>query len=107
MARDPPPPPVIETARRYREIVKRNWKAPDPHGALVESVTAGILHSPAAATVMDIVPAIRVIYAPLDRRLGKKPVAYVDVDGKPVTMPRVLLAPPRVEGQKKRVKPKR
>ena len=91
------PAQTIETARRYREIAGRSWKAPEVRGARVESVTAGILHSPAAGTAMDIVPVIRVVYAPLDKRLGKKPVAYVDGDGKPVTMPRVLLAPPREE----------
>jgi len=69
-------------------------------------VTAGVLHSPAAATMMDFVPVIRVIYAPLDKRLGKKPVAYVDAGGKPVTMPRVLTQPPREELKTERVSPK-
>jgi hypothetical protein len=96
---------VIEMARRYRELSGTNWRAPELEGAHIESVTAGILHSPAAATVMDIVPVIRVIYAPLDKRIGKKPVAYVDPKGKPVAMPRVLLQRPREELKTERVSP--
>lgn len=89
------PAKVTETARHYREIVRGRWRAPALPGARVESVTPGILHSPAAGTAMDIVPVIRVIYAPLDKRMGKKPVEYVDENGKPVPMPRVFLNPPR------------
>ena len=100
------PAKVTEEARRYRDVVSKTWRAPELKGARVESVTAGILHSPAAGTAMDVVPVIRVIYAPLDKRVGKKPVAYVDPEGKPVTMPRVLLKPPREELKTERVSPK-
>ncbi len=100
------PAKVTEEARRYRDVVSKNWRAPELKGARVESVTAGILHSPAAGTAMDILPVIRVIYAPLDKRLGKKPVADVDPEGKPVTMPRVLLQPPREELKTERISPK-
>jgi hypothetical protein len=96
---------VTEEARRYRELAEKNWHPPELKGARVESVTVGILHSPAAATAMDVVPAIRVVYAPLDRRTSKKPVAYVDPEGKPVTMPRVLLQPPREEMKTERAAP--
>jgi hypothetical protein len=92
------PAKVAEEGRRYRKIVEeRNWRAPERKGARVESVTAGILHSPAAGTAMDSYAVIRVIYAPLDKRLGKKPVGYFDAEGKPITMPRTLLQPPREE----------
>ena len=101
------PARVTEEARRYRELVGKSWHAPELKGARIESVTAGILHSPAAATAMDIVPVIRVIYAPLDKRIGKKPVAYVDPEGKPVAMPRVFLQPPREELKTERVSPER
>ncbi len=100
------PAKVTEEALRYRDVAGKNWHAPELKGARVESVTAGILHSPAAATAMDIVPVIRVIYAPLDKRVGKKPVAYVDAEGKAVPMPRVLLQPPREELKTERVSPK-
>jgi hypothetical protein len=101
------PPEVIEEARRYRELAAKEWQAPELKGARVESITVGILHSPAAATAMDIVPVIRVIYAPLDTGIGKKPVAYLDTQGKPVEMPRVLLHPPREELKTERLSPKR
>jgi len=101
------PPTVREQARRYREITEKTWQAPELNGARIESVTAGILHSPAAATAMDIVPVIRVVYAPLDNRIGKKPVVYVDPEGKPVAMPRVLMQPLREELKTERVSPNR
>ncbi len=101
------PAKVIEEARRYRELAGKDWHAPEQKGTRVESVTVGILHSPAAATALDILPVIRVIYAPLDKRIGKKPVAYLSPDGKPVTMPRVLLQPPREELKTQREQPAR
>jgi hypothetical protein len=101
------PAKVIEEARRYRELAAKNWHAPEQKGTRVESVTVGILHSPAAATALDILPVIRVIYAPLDKHIGKKPVAYLDPGGKPVTMPRVLLEPPREELKTRREQPAR
>lgn len=98
---------AIDTAHRYEQLIGRNWQAPEQRGARVESVTAGILHSPAVGTVMDIVPVIRVVYATLDEHLGKKPVLYVDGDGKPIAMPRTLLAPPREALQTTRAAPNR
>lgn len=99
------PASVTDEARRYRELAEKNWHPPELKGARVESVTAGILHSPAAATAMDVVPAIRVVYAPLDRRIGKKPVAYLDPEGKPIAMPRVLLQSPHEEIKTERAPP--
>ena len=100
------PAKVTEEARRYKDVAGKQWHAPELKGTRVESVTAGVLHSPAASTALDFVPVIRVIYAPLDSRIGKKPVAYVDAEGKPVAMPRVLLQPPREELKTERVSPK-
>ena len=85
----------------------KNWHAPALKGTRVESVTVGVLHSPPAATALDFVPVIRVIYTPLDKRISKKPVAYVDPEGKPVSMPRVLLQPPREDLKTLREKPAR
>ena len=101
------PTKVIEDARRYRDMAGKNWHAPALKGTRVESVTVGVLHSPPAATALDFVPVIRVIYTPLDKRIGKKPVAYVDPEGKPVSMPRVLLQPPREDLKSLREKPAR
>jgi hypothetical protein len=82
-----PPQTVIE-ARRYAKLIQGGWKAPYLVGAEVESVEAGILHSPAVGFVMDIQPVIRVIYAPDESRVAKKPVLYLNADGKPVPLPR-------------------
>jgi hypothetical protein len=102
------PPKVIDEARRYRELVSGgHWHVPELPGARVEVVTAGIIHSPAAATAMDVVPVIRVVYAPIDERLGKKPVAYFNADGNAVTMPRVFLEAPREELKTQRPPPTR
>lgn len=101
------PANVVNDARRYRDVTGKNWHAPALKGTRVESISAGVLHSPPAGTALDFVPVIRVIYAPLDSRIGKKPVAYVDLEGKPVTMPRVLLQPPREDLKTQRDKPGR
>jgi hypothetical protein len=101
------PPKVTEEARRYRDLVAKGWHAPEEKGTRVESVSVGILHSPTAATALDIIPVIRVIYAPLDKHIGKKPVAYFNSEGKPVAMPRVLLQPPREELKTERAKPQK
>jgi hypothetical protein len=101
------PDSVLEKATRYRESIEKGWHAPERSGLRAESVTAGIWHSPAAGTAMDIYPVIRVIYAPEDHRLGKKPVAYLDPEGKEVTPPRTFLAPPRDEAKRERATPQR
>jgi hypothetical protein len=88
------PKDTIAMAERYRAGVAAGWHAPVRPGTQVESVTAGIVHSPAAGTAMDIYPAIRVIYALDDKRLGKKPVGYYDLDGKALPQPRIFLKPP-------------
>ena len=40
---------------------------PEQPDATVEAIEAGIIHSPAAGFLIDIYPAIRVIYTPVDR----------------------------------------
>ena len=85
-------PKVMEVARRMKTMTA--FKAPERAGAKVESVEAGILHSPAASFVDDQAAAIRVIYAPSDSRLGMKPLIYLDADGRPVPTPRQLESAP-------------
>jgi hypothetical protein len=82
------PAEVVERAKKLKAVAGRRWKAPEREGASVESFEAGILHSPAVGFVMDFVAAIRVIYAPTDESVGKKPTLYVDEDGNEVPMPR-------------------
>ena len=85
-------PKVLEEARRLQKIAGAEYKAPERKGARVESVQAAILHSPGASFVEDQVAAIQVIYAPTESRLGMKPVAYLGVDGRPVAIPRQMIA---------------
>ena len=47
----------------------------------MESVEAGIIHSPAMGFVMDVYPAIRVIYSAENPRMGRKLTLYLDAQG--------------------------
>jgi len=85
-------PKVLEAAGSLQKIVNAGYKAPERPGSKVESVQAGILHSPAASFVDDQVAAIRVIYAPTDPRFSMKPLVYLGADGKPVAIPRQMEA---------------
>jgi hypothetical protein len=81
---------IMEEAVRLRRKVEGGFIAPELKGAKVQSMQAGILHSPAASFVDEQVAAIRVIYAPEDSKLGMKPVLYLGADGRPVKTPRQL-----------------
>src|SRR5262249_8228181 len=85
-------PKVLEEAARLQKIAAREFKAPERKGARVESTQVVILHSPAASFVEDHVAAIRVIYAPTESKLGMKPVVYLGMDGRPVAIPRQMIA---------------
>jgi hypothetical protein len=82
------PGEVVARARKLQAIAGRRWTPPERPGAKVESVEAGIIHSPAVGFVMDFAAAIRVIYTPTDESFGKKPVLYVDENGDDVPIPR-------------------
>ena len=82
------PPHVVEEAKRYRDIARKDFAAPPMEGAKVESVEAVILHSPVASFHDDVTAAIRVIYRAEREGLGKKAVRYVDAEGRDVTLPR-------------------
>jgi hypothetical protein len=79
---------VVGQGQKLQEMIKGEWRAPDQKGSRVESVDVGIIHSPALGFVMDIYPAIRVIYAPEDAAMGRKLMLYLDGNGKSVTLPR-------------------
>lgn len=85
-------PRVLEEAARLQKIAGAEFKAPERKGARIESVQVVILHSPAASFVEDHVAAIRVIYASTERKMGMKPVAYLDMEGRPVALPRQMIA---------------
>lgn len=82
------PAKVIDRAHKLQAIASQGWRPPERPGATVESVEAGIIHSPAVGFVMDFAAAIRVIYAPTDASFGKKPTLYLDEDGTDVPIPR-------------------
>lgn len=85
-------PQVMAAAVRMKRAAGADFKAPEREGAKVESVEVGILHSPAASFVDEQVAAVRVIYASPDSRVGMKPMVYLGEDGKPVPVPRQLIA---------------
>src|SRR5262249_52611048 len=87
-------PKVLEMAHGLKNLVDAGFKAPQRAGAKVETVEAGILHSPAASFVDDQVAAIRVIYASPDPRLGMKSMVYLGADGTLVSVPRQMEARP-------------
>jgi hypothetical protein len=79
---------VIDEAQKLQETVKGGWRPPEQKGAHVEKVEAGIIHSPALGFVMDVYPAIRVIYSVDDNESGKKMTLYLDGSGRSVAVPR-------------------
>jgi hypothetical protein len=88
------PAETLAEAHRLEFKVRQSWRPPALEAAHVESAEAGILHSPAIGFVMDFHPAIRVIYAPDEKRYGKKAVRYLDRDGRDVPIPRQFAPPP-------------
>lgn len=80
------PAVVISEARRLTQMVCDGWRAPEQTVAAVESVQAGIVHTPAIGYFYDVHAAIRVIYRSLDERIGRKPAYYFDRHGMPVRL---------------------
>jgi len=85
---------VVQEARRLRHKVEKGWRPPAQPGATVESVEAGIIHSPAVGFVMDVYAAIRVIYKPRRKTIGRKLMLHFDRHGKTVPAPRQFDLPP-------------
>jgi hypothetical protein len=91
-------PSVIKEAGVLAGIVKRGFEPPKVAGARLESLAAGILHSPAIGSLMDVAAAVRVIYIGDNPAIGRKPVMYLNRHGEAVSMPRdikVLAPTPR------------
>jgi hypothetical protein len=83
------PEAVVKEAGVLQTLVKRRlFKPPEVAEARAESVEAGVIHSPAIGFFMDIVPVVRVIYAPTNQEVRRKPTFYLDRHARPVTMPR-------------------
>jgi hypothetical protein len=89
------PAAAVREARRLRGLVAEGFEPPHLDGAEPESIEAGIAHSPAIALFMDVVPAIRVVYALDTPGLGRKPVLFLDRHSELVALPRDIKPPPR------------
>jgi hypothetical protein len=81
---------TLKAAQRLQTVVRQGWEAPHQKGGVVESIEAGIIHSPAIGFVMDVQPVIRVIYASEDKSVGRKAVLYLDDRGNAVPIPRTF-----------------
>jgi hypothetical protein len=82
------PETVAREAERLAFKVSSGWNSPELAAAEVESVTAGIIHTPAVGYTIDIKAAVRVIYRPRDPRMGRKPMLHLDRHGEPVALRR-------------------
>lgn len=81
---------TLREARRLQKKVRVGWQPPSRKGGSVESVEAGVIHSPALGFAMDVYPVIRVIYEPEDKTIGRKAVLYLDGNGRSVPVPRTF-----------------
>ncbi len=79
---------VLKEASLLARFVEEGFQPADAGGAKPESLEAGIVHSPAAGVLMDIYPAIRVIYAGEQEGVGRKLVLHVDRAGNQLPTPR-------------------
>jgi hypothetical protein len=57
-------------------------------GAEIESARPVVLHSPALGFYNDVTAAVQIVYRPNEQQLGKKPVRYLDAQGRDVNLPR-------------------
>jgi hypothetical protein len=87
-------PEVVKEANVLASLVERGFKAPELPGARMESVEAGVIHSPAIGFFIDVMPAIRVVYVGEEPTLGRKPTLYLDRHGELVARPRDIDAKP-------------
>src|SRR5215211_2534616 len=93
---------IVKEGKLLQSIVKRGFKAPDAAGARPESVEAGIIHSPAIGFFIDVIPAIRVVYAGKDPTVGRKPALFLDRHGEPITPLRDIEPATPVQGKRPR-----
>jgi hypothetical protein len=82
------PPEVIKEAQVLQAMVRRGFAPRELPGARIESIEAGIIHSPAVGFFIDVTAAIRVVYVGNDPLIGRKPTLYLDRHGELVRLPR-------------------
>ncbi|MEU3465537.1 hypothetical protein ABZ721_37065 [Streptomyces sp. NPDC006733] len=79
---------AVEEMQALARRVDLGWRPPDVEGAEPESMEAGITHSAAVGFLLDIYPAIRVVYAPTTEGMGRKPVRYLNRYSEDLPAPR-------------------
>ena len=84
------PKEIVGEAKRLQGLVRQGWQAPQENAARPEAIDAVIIHSPAAAMVMDIRAVIRVIYASPDEHASMKGQRFFDANGRAVDPPRTF-----------------
>lgn len=85
--------PVLKEASLLASFVEEGFRPPEAGGAKPESLEAGIVHSPATGVLMDVYPAIRVIYTGEQDGVGRKLLLYVDRAGNQLPTPRQFELP--------------
>jgi hypothetical protein len=93
-------PELVKEATVLREIAKDRFKTPHVPDGRVESIEAGIVHSPAIGFFMDSTASIRVIFIGDDPTMGRKPTLYLDRHGEPITPPRDIHPAKREETER-------
>ena len=94
-------PDVMKEAAVLGELVRRGFEPRPLPGAKIESIAAGIVHSPAVGFFMDASAAIRVVYIGDKPQRGRKPMMFYDRHGEPIPRPRdIELANPPDAGRK-------
>ena len=81
-------PETVKEGHVLQSLVEQGLRVPDMPGARPQSVEAGVLHSPAIGFYMDVIAAVRVIFAPEDPEMGRLATLYIDRHGDLVALPR-------------------
>lgn len=83
-------PEVVKEAEILQTKVLRGYKPNAVPGGKIESLDAGIIHSPAIGFFMDTAAAIRVVYVGDNPSIGRKVTHYLDRHGELVSLPRAI-----------------
>jgi hypothetical protein len=94
---------ILREAHCLAHKAAHGWTPPQQPGASVDSVEAGIVHSPPIGFFLDTFAAIRVIYQGESGVHRQKPMYFFDRHGKPVPVPRQIEHPPMEPRERKPV----
>jgi hypothetical protein len=84
------PAVVVKEAVFLQMLIKRGFNPRELPGARPEAVEVGVIHSPAVGFFMDVIAAVRVIYAGHEPNVGRKATLYFDRHGDLVPLPREI-----------------